>query len=328
MTETKKENPSIDTKQLIQNEGEKYAQEQFLYQRITGFHNTLESTQQHFLNENTHPKLIEKIITDIKNQTPFTLIRLGDGEGSLLFWLKHKSDYPQLAQMGVNAITRLMFGGNKPAYEDFDTFSTPLQQAVDSANYIGIPTDNQINDAFSRLQDRQRIRGMTGVISVLDWVSDNPQTSLDTQNGPTYANWHIHKTLVKHAEDFIRAAGNVSLITCYPNLLKKLHDLCDVNQGRTWLIPPQSSNIGKTPDVAHFPEVSSHLEYELPLNVKKGDLYLVGAGLLGKYYCHLIKANGGMAIDMGSALDVLEGKSTRRYHKNEYITKNQIDIAK
>jgi hypothetical protein len=41
----------------------------------------------------------------------------------------------------------------------------------------------------------------------------------------------------------------------------------------------------------------------------------VGAGLFGKVYCHTAKQDGAVAIDLGSAFDILAGLETRPVHK-------------
>jgi hypothetical protein len=40
-------------------------------------------------------------------------------------------------------------------------------------------------------------------------------------------------------------------------------------------------------------------------------LVLIGAGIFGKIYCAAAKRSGGVALDMGSAFDILAGKLTR-----------------
>jgi hypothetical protein len=55
------------------------------------------------------------------------------------------------------------------------------------------------------------------------------------------------------------------------------------------------------------------LNDELPrlLADAPGLVVLVGAGILGKIYCHRIKQLGGIAIDVGSMMDVWAGLKTR-----------------
>jgi hypothetical protein len=47
----------------------------------------------------------------------------------------------------------------------------------------------------------------------------------------------------------------------------------------------------------------------------RGKLVLVGAGLFGKVYCHTARQHGAVAIDLGSAFDILAGLNTRPIHK-------------
>jgi hypothetical protein len=46
--------------------------------------------------------------------------------------------------------------------------------------------------------------------------------------------------------------------------------------------------------------------------IRLGMLVLVAAGILGKIYCHAISEKGGIAIDVGSVLDLCAGHSHTR----------------
>ena len=46
----------------------------------------------------------------------------------------------------------------------------------------------------------------------------------------------------------------------------------------------------------------------------RGTLVLVGAGFLGKLYCQAAKNSGAVAVDFGSAFDILAGVVTRPIH--------------
>lgn len=64
---------------------------------------------------------------------------------------------------------------------------------------------------------------------------------------------------------------------------------------------PAHKSFGVGPSV-HFPD-----EYEAIVSrirvPHQGALFLVAAGYLGKLYCQVIKARGGIAIDLGSVFD-------------------------
>ena len=42
-----------------------------------------------------------------------------------------------------------------------------------------------------------------------------------------------------------------------------------------------------------------------------GQVFLIGAGLIGKHYCHVVKTNGGIALDVGALTDAWDGLPTR-----------------
>jgi hypothetical protein len=52
----------------------------------------------------------------------------------------------------------------------------------------------------------------------------------------------------------------------------------------------------------HWPDRYREIMRELEA-VQPGDVFLVGAGVLGKIYCDRIKAQGGVALEVGSIID-------------------------
>ena len=67
-----------------------------------------------------------------------------------------------------------------------------------------------------------------------------------------------------------------------------------------------SSNTSDSGYVEQLEAVLSQQLVEFP-----GMLYLVGGGLYGKLYCQLIKAQGGIALDLGSLFDAWLGIPSR-----------------
>ena len=58
-------------------------------------------------------------------------------------------------------------------------------------------------------------------------------------------------------------------------------------------------------------------------NDLRGCLCLIGAGPWAEIYCTWVKQRGGVAIDLGSGFDLLEGKVTRVMHKEILETELQ-----
>jgi hypothetical protein len=72
-------------------------------------------------------------------------------------------------------------------------------------------------------------------------------------------------------------------------------------------------------DQKHYPALFNLIPKWLDEQPAKGNVFLVGAGGLGKVYCNWIKQRGGVAIDMGSILDGWAGLITRSYLKEMNI---------
>jgi hypothetical protein len=51
---------------------------------------------------------------------------------------------------------------------------------------------------------------------------------------------------------------------------------------------------------------------------------LVAAGILGKIYCDVIRAAGGVAVDIGHVADLWAGRETRSYDQAELVAQWSI----
>jgi hypothetical protein len=64
----------------------------------------------------------------------------------------------------------------------------------------------------------------------------------------------------------------------------------------------------------HYPHVYNDILANLLESDLTGELFLVGAGPLGKAYCQKIKKRGGVAIDVGAVFDSWINFHTRPEH--------------
>ena len=269
---------------------------------------------------NSWTQIRKKLLEDITAKKAFSLLRLGDGEGNTLFWGRRKDDFPDLANVCMDRIWKLHFGRNKGDAGKWDAIYEGMVEAVKKTSYIGIPTLSQASAALARLpgasEEAFDIRGTAGVIAVWDWVNQHKENLNDEM---TFVNCHVHKSLLDFYPDLIRQATNLSVITCYPELLIRLHRKCGIEEGNTFLIPPQAVNIKSTPDDIHFPNRFNEISLELSGIDRTGELFFVGAGLAGKLYCEVIRQAGGMAVDVGSLMDVWMGIGVRPYQSSKFV---------
>lgn len=279
------------------------------------------------INPNNHDVLEEKLTMLIRNKTPFSLIRLGDGEGDLLFWSNYKDKYPYLASLCMIRILSIMFGKKAPTKKDWDRLANYMNDAIENSDFLGVPNYHQTSLTLQKIKNNEStdfdFRGQIGVIGVRTFLASKPSSSLQRK---TFCNCHVHKSIIVFIERLLIGAEYVSAISCYPNILDILSKKFEIKAGNLLEIPPQASNISSSPKDSHYPDRFYEIVdlINTPGYIKKGELYLVGAGLLGKYYCSLVKKQGGMAIDVGSMLDVLMGFGVRGYQNNDYVDKFKL----
>lgn len=274
-----------------------------------------------------HPPLFAMLISDVRAKRPFSLIRLGDGEGNVLFWGSRRLEFPELARFAMDQIWRLMFGRTGQA-GDFDRLHDSMVRAAQSADYLGI---SQL-PAYERSIDLIRecpaegidVRGQTGAAAVWDWVSGHMMNRFE-EGDLVLVNAWFHCELVPAAlRGLLMAAESLSLITCHSALMDRFVATFDIRPGSTYLIPPQYSNVSEGLAAVHYPDRFEEIAADLAARDLTGELFFVGAGIIGKIYCDLVKRQGGMAIDVGSMMDVWMGIGVRQYQNDAFVEARQL----
>jgi NAD(P)H-dependent flavin oxidoreductase YrpB (nitropropane dioxygenase family) len=117
----------------------------------------------------------------------------------------------------------------------------------------------------------------------------------------------------------INAAPSVIIISGRTALSEEFARRCDPKPVQFVSIPVEAGGHTQAERPHHhFPEVYEHI-----LSSMHGDhtgmLVLVGAGIFGKAYCQAAKRAGAVALDLGSAFDILAGLKTRPMHDNSNL---------
>ncbi len=280
-----------------------------------------------FFNKNIGQDITQKInhlVKLVSKKQAFSLIRLGDGEGNILFWGKYYNEYNYLANESIKKIFALMFGNKKFINTDYKKIYREILTAVFDSDIIGLPTYEQVNNIYKKVDssvcEELDVRGFTGYLSILDILLSEK----DILKKKIIVNSHIHIDIGKHIETILNNTTQLSVITCYPELLDLFVQKFDVKKGLNLNIPPQAVNIRKTPNQNHFPDVYNAIIKQIESADLRGMLFLVGAGILGKIYCSKIKKAGGMAIDVGSMMDVWMGESVRGYQNRDFVQQYKL----
>lgn len=249
----------------------------------------------------------DRIANAIDSKQPFSLVRLGDGEGNLLPYRKEYSDFSLIDPQVVGRT----WWADDALEESADEHRRLLQEAILAADVVGIPDLHRVCRVIGIDRSRELIslgKNSRGMLAVLDFAATLPPDRLITS-------CHIHEALNYWGlwELLISRAKRVSLITCHPKLGETLTELHGVEIGEVHLIPPEqkySASFQNSETERHYPDTFLKLEKKLA-SVPPGEVFLVAAGVLGKTYCRWIKEAGGIGLDIGSTADFWCGFVTR-----------------
>ena len=274
-----------------------------------------------------HIELFKIIKTQIYRKIPFSLIRLGDGEGNYLLRHLKLPKFVEVETLATQKISCIMFGKNWLSDLQKDDLANGLSEAIESADFVGIPTKQQFlnmqNVLLNLMETEGDLRGGVGVTSVPFWLLENGFLTKKLKN-PIFTNAHVHMSFYKHLPELLQTSERISLISSYPELLSVLAIKFGVTPGKFLSIPNQASNIKGTPIERHYPERFEEVIAEIYKTDFTGHLVLVAAGIPGKLYCNAVKSNGGMAIDIGSVADVWVGKGVRGYQNEVFVRNNKL----
>lgn len=128
--------------------------------------------------------------------------------------------------------------------------------------------------------------------------------------GRTAASAHLYLGVAQSLHALIDASKRVYCITSQDRVAAKLaerypqRELCFIPVGRS---ARDAQGFTSEPFLKRTMDA-------IPADLS-GSLCLVGAGIWAEYYCTMIKARGGVAVDIGSGFDLLDGLSTRPIHQ-------------
>lgn len=239
--------------------------------------------------------LLNLLINAVKKKAPFSMIRLGDGEGRIL-------GYPDVfeKQVYINQVLTYQFGRGvlKSLESEFGSdylkhsmleLKAFIEDAISNADIIGAPSRAHFrNDVTDK-----NIIALTAQSVCLQYLNNKVSCAIfDHFIFKAFHQQGFFQELLSHTEKLH--------VISHTDITSKLKQTFSLKECHHIQIPGHQSFMKS--NVFHYPVVYKEITCKLN-HVVQGELYFVAAGYLGKYYCNLIKRNGGIAIDIGSIFD-------------------------
>ena len=210
----------------------------------------------------------------------YSVIRLGDGECRLMGW-PDKTSRRELYQS-----LKYWFGRTDFDREDLDAMANLLRQAIASADVVGVPGKEQLADGRPGWANVERYLDEYKLLDEDMWLCDNEL--------------HIQMAEEGLYEELLLGLPDVSVVTCR-DVGFLMESFFRIEAVTVYKVPVEAQTAGWKA-TNHWPDRFDQLYKEIEVTYP-GQLFLVGAGPLGKIYCQWVKERGGVALDVGSVVD-------------------------
>ncbi|MBW3692908.1 hypothetical protein [Aeromonas dhakensis] len=246
----------------------------------------------------------------------FSIIRMNDGEGSVLFNSKNSS----LNEYIIKRISKIIYGDPNTIFNDKDEYYNLLIDAIVDADIIGAPESSFIERRLvNEKKENVDVRAVCGTINQIDILYDLAINGRISEEHKITSVW-LSKYLLAHYAEIFSYFDDIVVITGNEGLANKIQRNLFSGNIREILIPTQRAKITEANVEPHWPnryvEVLSELE-----GLPSYSLVVVAAGILGKVYCNHAKKHGHGAIDIGHVADIWTGKISRPGVEEEFIKK-------
>ena len=255
--------------------------------------------------------LIAALLKDsLIKQIPTSLVRVGDGEGNALALTREDVRPIYLDSFNAKFFSQV---GMTLREDEARMLCGKIRNAISAADFIGFRSFDAARpeiETISNALENGQIGAAVGILYAQAFLQDELLGGRFSDKLIT-SMW-IHLALIPHIGDIMEAAPAVIVITGRAQLEPHFEARLGKRLRSFIAVPPQSYRPSSDEDTHYrrvFPRVLDALRADL-----QGTLVIVGAGFLGKLYCEAAKNSGAVALDFGSAFDVLAGMSTRPVH--------------
>lgn len=260
------------------------------------------------------PAVVSRVKQALERREPLSLVRVGNGEGNAISLVEEPASGPIFQGFDFEFVSQ---NGIAIELAAAVSFSSQVVDAIKSADIQGYRIQRFDEDALIRLcLAKPALSPALGILYAR--VFFYRQLCDERTKGIWFTNAWIHLDLINHLDTLVASARKVVVVTGRHELEGKFADRLGPRLHRFARVPVQGY-VPQSLSDSHFKQFEQ-MRALVRQDAHPGTLVLIGAGLFGKVYCQDAKDSGAVAIDMGSAFDLLAGVATRPIHR-------QVDLG-
>lgn len=238
----------------------------------------------------TMDEVFERITACLTAKQPLSVVRYGDGEAMVLNAFKDSHSLEFI-------LKKLL--GYVPAFNDVISIRANLIQAYREADIIGVPIKNRhMSDPNSYWYKSNSI--------LIDAVGAG---YLDKKQ---ITNIDVHSYFLDkgYYDQLLTGIDTLCYVSCrqLDDAFKRHYKIKNVY---SFIIAPEAYYTSGYEGLQHYPDQYNEIKEWVKTIPVKGNLCLVGAGVVGKIYNNWFRDQGGISMDIGSIFDSFAGKRTR-----------------
>lgn len=218
-----------------------------------------------------------------KDKEAFSFVRYGDGESIILDTNSEKKEFVLKRQLGYI-----------PSEEEKIKIENNLVESYIKCDLIGLPEGKHLQreDDWSHSIDVLSKKVTIGLLKV---------TSIDICYDLLYED---------KFKDILQDQETVNYISCR-NIDVELKRKYNIKRVNSFIIAPEQKFTSGYTGAKHYPTQFNLIHQWVKSIPCKGNICLVGAGVIGKIYNIWFKEQGGISLDLGGVFDLWAGKCTR-----------------
>jgi tetratricopeptide (TPR) repeat protein len=262
----------------------------------------------------------DRINEALSSEAPFLLLRMGDGEGAAIrLSIEDEAEYNLLYRDNLEEFAELWFRDRSIAFDpNFSQIIADFNKVPFEADVIGTFQVAGIENEYN-LGSR---RGITYAVNTLRILLKIAKVSPELSTSMMVGHPLIHYFLLTSGAlgRLLQNRSRVGLISCHSGLASALKEQYGIKEMEFIKIPGEQANahlLGEdAAEGVHWPDRYLEVLSIIASKNRKGCLFLVAAGILGKIYAKELKKSGAVVLDIGAVADALAGKNTRIFPKS------------